>query len=201
MDDNNTLFGNKGSDTEEITNNSHCCDKASEDDDIIYFVNSYRVKEEHIKEFYLRSLLSPVFITGCVISFIVVIGVVLWTLFVGFDAMWTFVGAVWLFYPLFRIYTCFRSISLYKLRLKESYGGELPPQEYCFLDDCVVNGKDENQRLSYEDIKKVILTKNLILLRTGSKLNHIIPRDSFMKGTEKEFLDFMRSKGIKVKGK
>ena len=174
---------------------------ALEDGEGFLFVNEYLVKEEHIKEFYCRSLRSPIFIIGCIISVIVVSGVTLWTLFVGFDAMWAFVGVIWLLYPLLRIYLCFRSISLYKQRLKESYGGELPPQTYCFLEDCVVNGENTTQKVFYVNIKKVILTKNLILLRTGSNLIHIIPRDSFVKGNEKDFLDFMRKKEIKIKGK
>ena len=205
MDENNNLFWNSDEAGEDTVDNNSLADtsyrSAEAEGDHYLFVNSYRVKEEHIKEFYFSSLRSVSFIIWCIVAVVVVIGVVLYTIFSGFDPLWTFAGVLWALYPIFRLYVCLRSISLYKMRLKESYGGELPQQVYCFLEDRVVNEENKNQMICYGDVKRVILTKNLILLRTVSKLNHIIPRDSFVKGNEKDFLDFMRGKGIKIKGK
>lgn len=48
--------------------------------------------------------------------------------------------------------------------------------------------------LEYSSIKKVIVTKNLIILLTRAKIGHILRRDSFVKGAEEEFLKFINTK-------
>ena len=134
MDENNNLFWNSDEAGEETVDNNSLADtsyrSAEAKGDRYLFVNSYRVKEEHIKEFYFSSLRSVSFIIWCIVAAAVVIGVVLYTIFSGFDPLWTFAGVLWALYPIFRLYVCLRSISLYKMRLKESYGGELPQQVY-----------------------------------------------------------------------
>ncbi len=54
-------------------------------------------------------------------------------------------------------------------------------------------------RIPYSKIKKVIQTKNLILLRSEANLVYIFCKDTFSKGTPDEFLTFLSKKGLKVK--
>ena len=49
------------------------------------------------------------------------------------------------------------------------------------------------------NVKKVIVTKNLILLHTKANLIYIFRKDSFAKGTEAEFMAFLKYKGFKVR--
>ena len=48
------------------------------------------------------------------------------------------------------------------------------------------------------NIKKVIKTKNLILLHTNTRLLLIFRKDNFTVGTQEEFLEYLRSNGLKA---
>lgn len=52
---------------------------------------------------------------------------------------------------------------------------------------------------NYYQLKKVIQTKNLILLQTNANLVHILHKQGFSPASCEDFLQFLRSKGLKVK--
>ena len=54
-------------------------------------------------------------------------------------------------------------------------------------------------KLEYDKIKKVIQTKNLILIWSKANLIYIFRKDAFTKGTEAEFIMFLKDKGVKIK--
>ena len=56
-------------------------------------------------------------------------------------------------------------------------------------------------KLDYGNIRVAVQTKNLIILRTRANLLYNFKKDSFTVGRAEEFLLFLKSKGIKVKGK
>lgn len=53
--------------------------------------------------------------------------------------------------------------------------------------------------LQLTDIKKAVKTKNLILLYTKTNLIYPLSKNGFSKGSEKEFIDFLKSKNISVR--
>ena len=63
------------------------------------------------------------------------------------------------------------------------------------------NGENIVNKIAYPMLKQAILTKNLILVRSKANLVFIFRRDSFCVGSEEDFLNFLRSKGLAVKGK
>lgn len=56
-----------------------------------------------------------------------------------------------------------------------------------------------NVDISYMQIRKVWETKDLILLMSDSKLVYVLSKDNFTKGSATGFLEFLRSKGFKIK--
>lgn len=52
--------------------------------------------------------------------------------------------------------------------------------------------------LEFKNVSKVIKTKNLILVRSKAGIVHLFPKDSFTKGTAEEFLEYLKSRGIKA---
>jgi len=58
-------------------------------------------------------------------------------------------------------------------------------------------GNESVNHIDFSKIKKVIKTKSLYILLTGAKLGIVFKKDSFIKGTEVEFLQFLREKGLK----
>lgn len=66
-----------------------------------------------------------------------------------------------------------------------------------FTDEKAVNqsrGMEGRIELDYADIKKVVVSKNLIILVTRAKLGHMLRRDSFTIGTEEEFMEFIKER-------
>ena len=62
--------------------------------------------------------------------------------------------------------------------------------------------KDDNENtLEFSSIKNAIQTKNYIFLRTKANLVYALKKDGFTLGTKENFIPFLKSKNIKVKGK
>lgn len=62
-----------------------------------------------------------------------------------------------------------------------------------------VNSTGTECHLQYPDVKKVVQTKEYIYLWSKANMLYSIKKDSFSVGTSEGFLDFLRSKNIKVK--
>ena len=56
-------------------------------------------------------------------------------------------------------------------------------------------------RVEYDKFKTAIITKNLILLHSKANMIYMFRKDAFEIGTKEEFISFLKSKGIKIKGK
>lgn len=98
-------------------------------------------------------------------------------------------------------FSYFRGIRLYKARLKEISGGRAPDQRVVvtsenltFSDHPVGNGTP----VPFDVIAKVYDRKELIFLKTKSKLLYTIPKNSFVCGTPEGLLGFLQAKGVKI---
>lgn len=56
-------------------------------------------------------------------------------------------------------------------------------------------------KLDYSSIRVVLQTKNMILLRSRANLIYIFKKDSFTVGRAEDLLLFLKSKGVRVRGK
>lgn len=56
-------------------------------------------------------------------------------------------------------------------------------------------------KLDYSSIRVVLQTKTLILLRSRANLVYIFKKDSFTVGRSEDLLLFLKSKGVRVRGK
>lgn len=79
--------------------------------------------------------------------------------------------------------------------------GELPALEFSFFDNEIKTKATSGEELtvSYEKIKRVQTTKNLILLSIGMNMFFILKKDAFVLGSYESFVIFLKNKGIKVK--
>ena len=50
--------------------------------------------------------------------------------------------------------------------------------------------------LPYDKVRKVVQTKNLILLQSEAKFWYLLPKDTFTQGTAEDFLAFLKTKGV-----
>ncbi len=54
-------------------------------------------------------------------------------------------------------------------------------------------------KVEYQNIKYAVLTKNYIFLHSKANLIYVFHKDSFTVGSKTAFLQFLQSKGIKIK--
>lgn len=95
-----------------------------------------------------------------------------------------------------------RSLKLTLQRDMELNGGE--PVQLCTTvseGGLVCRTNVDAPEVPFSSVKKVVQTKNLIILISKARLAFVLTRDGFTKGTAQELLQFLRGKGIKVKGK
>lgn len=106
--------------------------------------------------------------------------------------------------PLFFVFVFWRytrQVNLMLKRDREALGGEVTlvtTVTDTHIQSTVNNGSTNTVNLT--DVKKVVQTKNLILVCTKAKLVFILHKDTFKDRNKDEFLAFMKSKGIKVNG-
>lgn len=95
-----------------------------------------------------------------------------------------------------------RSVKLALQRDLELNGGEPVKLEVAVTEDAIrAQTRVDAPEIPFSSIKKVIQTKNLIVLISKARLAFVLTKDGFTRGTAAEFLQFLRNKGIKVKGK
>lgn len=115
--------------------------------------------------------LTPFFVTLCIIAFIY----------------------------LFAIIQYFRTTKIVIKRNNELLNGETPLKENLVFDDRIIQVARENSfTLLMENIKYVEITKNYIYVISKAGIWCDFKKDSFTKGDAEGFIEFLRSKGIKV---
>ena len=87
-------------------------------------------------------------------------------------------------------------------QLLHQYAGDIPGQLVSFQEDQFVlrNLRTENEITeSYQSIRKICESKNLILLITDLKINHVIDKRNMTGGSVGDLIQFLRNKCPKVK--
>ncbi len=165
----------------------------------ILFENSYIRNKDLAKElygyiFFRRNYLFVAYIV-LLVSFIINLILLITT---G-SANW-FVFVFVPFFLLLRLFTYFQSIKLMVKRDSELSGG--PVEVKTIVTEEFIqhtNSTGGVNKLEYDKIKKCNQTKNLILLQSDAKLIYVFRKDAFSIGSCDAFVEFLRSKGIKVK--
>ena len=165
----------------------------------VLFENSYTRDEKLIKEIYRyeyfrRKLLIifDVVVMLCLLSNILI-------LVVEKECYW----GVFILAPLFFLYQFFcywRQVRMILKRDQEVHGNEISV-ETIVTNEYIQNTASTGavNQLAYENIRNVVQTKNLILLRSEANLVYIFRKDAFTKGNAEDFIKFLKDKGIKVK--
>lgn len=164
----------------------------------VLFENSYTRDERLIKEIYryeyFRRKLLIIFdivMILCLLSNILI-------LVVEKKCYW----GVFILAPLYFFYKFFcywRQVRIIIKRDLEVHGKEISV-ETIVTNDFIQNTASTGtvNKLEYENIRNVVQTNNLILLRSKANLIYIFRKDTFAKGSKEEFIQFLKSKGIKV---
>lgn len=165
------------------------------------FVN-VSVRDEAMMKEYLRKtiLLRPfVLFVYALAAYLLLDSLFFWIFYEYFSAKSLFFGV---FLPLMYYFIYRRSLKLTLERDLEANGGEPVTIEVSVAESSFfVRAKADAPEIAFSSVKKVTQTKNLIIVITKAKQAIILKKDGFTKGTAPELLQFLRDKGLKVKGK
>lgn len=161
--------------------------------------------EKNIREIFRKQSLSPLIIFCDIIwAAIAVYGIVTAVRnakVLYFDILPYLYIAVFVVIIGFQIYKYFKSISVWKKR-RDELGQNSSSKISVSRDKLYIyrNPDDEEPtEVSFDNMKKVILSKNLILIRSAGNMLYIFPKDSFTVGTPESFLEFLKEKGLKIR--
>ena len=165
----------------------------------ILFKNRYEKTEDWIKEcnryaFFKR----PIFVVFHILSILVLclgIGKILFLH--SIDIMYFFIP-VWWFFVVFILY--FRANKMAYKRNQEIYGNNGAVISDVTEDSInQIHSNGSQYKIYYDTIKKACLTQNYILLQSKANILYTLKRDGFSIGNEKDFLIFLKNKGIEIK--
>ena len=163
----------------------------------ILFENKYQRTETIYKEMYQYLC----FKTPMRIFFDIIIGLsfILNIFFIISGEYYTI--SVLFFVPIFfgiQFYQYFKAV---KLSIKRQ--AEISSKDDVFIDIIITDTEilskastGAETKTSLSKIKKLIKTKNLIMLQTEAKLIYIFHKDAFTTGSANEFLTFLKTKGL-----
>ncbi len=167
----------------------------------ILFENSYIRDRQLAKEIYGYYYFHRKWLVGCyIILFISFIVNILISMISIFDKTinWCVLFFVPLFF-LFQLYCYYRQANTMVNRDKEVHGTEI------IVDTIVTNEYIQNtastgavNKIEFFKIRNAVQTKNLILLRSKANLIYIFRKDTFTIGTKEDFIQFLKSKGIRI---
>ena len=103
-------------------------------------------------------------------------------------------------YFLLEILMYFRLVNLMVKRSAEIHGGPISA-EMNVTDEYIEQTASTGgvAKLEYSNVKKVIQTKNYILLLSKARYYYIFSKTGFTSGTPDEFVAFLKNKGFKVR--
>ena len=169
----------------------------------VLFSNRYTRDKAVAREFYTYySFRRPVFYILLILMTILFL--------IGLAALLFTDSLLWLYmlllplWLIWHIVSHFVSIKTLLKRDKEQYGGpvtveSLVTDKHIQLIQTAGGTHNGSSQVEFRSFKKAIQTKNLILLRSKTRLVYIFRKDAFTLGTPEAFLEFLRTKGIKVR--
>lgn len=96
--------------------------------------------------------------------------------------------------------TYHRAVKMQLARDREVNGAPVEIRE-CVTEESIQSATTRETApivLTYDQIRSVRQTKNLILILTKARLVHVFVKDRFTKGTPEGFLAFLKQKGVRV---
>lgn len=161
------------------------------------FINSYTMTKEVLREFHWRASRFRLVFILMATALVMVCAATIPGLISGEGKQQIFLLVMVLICCGLMAFSYFFTVNMNWKRVSEQANGKPVRAIISFTEENAVNeteGLDSRVVLEYASVKKVIVTKNLIILMTRARLGHILRRDSFTKGAEEEFMKFINAK-------
>lgn len=164
------------------------------------FKNVFVRDEETLREFYKHNYLAAPLFRIIYIGYAVLLLMSLLASLLAYDltlfASYLFLGLV---FALILFFKYSQSLKITVARDKElANGRDMVTEIFVFDDKIEHTALGNSQALGFESIKRVQQSQNYIYVISNAKLVYIFKKDSFTLGTPEEFIEFLKSKGIKI---
>ncbi|MBQ4086961.1 MAG: YcxB family protein [Clostridia bacterium] len=171
------------------------------------FENRYVRTEQDLKAFYFRYYFGAKYLIIDVIFALFGLYMVLPDVYYAviwgfpFDASILLWGIYVFIMPVVQLIAWKRMVRITQKREAEALNGRDPEIHVSVYADEIHMGYAAigDSILPYTKVKKIRQTKNLIILYSGARLGYVLRKDAFTVGSYPDFIDFLRSKGFKVK--
>ena len=168
------------------------------------FENRYVRTKEHVKEMYRYILFTGPSALMAYILTVVLLAINIALMAVENDGDYFFnflILAVIVMFPVTRVVNYIKIVNFTLDRDMELNNGSPAYLSLDVYDDVFNFTSTSGTRtdVSFLQLKIVRCTKNLILLSTDANICYVFPKDTFTKGSAIGFMEFLKSKGFKVK--
>ncbi len=159
------------------------------------FTSTKKYKKEMYSQIYFK---KPLMIVMLIFMWVIFFATLFMVITTGADHS-PLVLVVVPLYTIFLVFFYFYQVYVSEKRETEMYGGPLEIVSRV-TDECIESSTSTGvvNRLEYGNVARVLETKNLILLCTKARLLYAFDKNTFTGGTKEEFMEFLKSKGIKV---
>lgn len=166
------------------------------------FECSFKTTKENVQEYArhfhfhsLRFLLLSLFMLGYLVWAISMI------VRYGWNGLRIFMLVfVLVLYPALLLYRYHKDVKILLARSRELHKGEVATTHTYFTDEeiTLIDHDGNRHPFAYENLKKVTLTKNLLLLQSKARQTILCEKESFTAGAWEECVDFLKQKGLKI---
>ena len=168
----------------------------------VYFEGEFEYNEVNVKEVHRYYAFRALPNSGLLVFAVFLLCIQIWLISdVGIDMTQLGTLLIILSIPLIIIFKYIRSVNVLLARNRETYGEQMVKMYMSVSEDAIFlkSSVGVEGRVEFSSVNRVVLTKNLIILRTKAKQHVTFHKDHFAKGTSEEFVAFLKSKGLKVK--
>ena len=153
------------------------------------FENEYKMDRELFNEYVYNVLCKKMIVSGLIISLIGILFFCLVTSKISYVILTAVIITI--------ISIIIGPIILSK-ELEENSkrlnNGNIEKTNIKFSNNIIMNEGNVHLEFEYSQINKILQTKNFIVLKIGKQSSILVLKNGFLKGTEKEFIKFIKEK-------
>lgn len=157
------------------------------------FENEYTMETKFFKEYVYNVLCKKIIITGFIIG---LIGILFFYFIPSPNAYIILTAAI--IASISAIFTPIVTIKELEKASKRFNNGIIEKTNIKFSNNIVIDEGKVHLEFEYSQITKVVQTKNFIALKTSEQSAILVFKNGFLKGNEKEFIQFIKEKTNKI---
>lgn len=154
-----------------------------------FFENEYTMETQYFKEYVYNVLCKKAIYSGAIIG---VIGILFFSLVHSEFSYITLTAAI--IALLSAIFTPIVTTKELEKAEKRLNNGKIEKTKIKFSNNIVMDEGKVHLEIEYNQITKVVQTKNFIVLKTSEQSAVLVLKNGFVKGNEKEFIKFIEEK-------